>query len=87
MTSKCANNSCCAPRGRSQTGKLFRVDLDLESKAGTREHKVAYFWLCRRCSLEMEPNIELNAGSVTVRLSAIKPPTSLLDLPAPARVN
>jgi hypothetical protein len=67
MVTKCANSRYFATR-HDQEGKLFRLDIDLGSKAGEDQRKTEYIWLCSRCAQEMHPEVEVNGDTVTVRL-------------------
>lgn len=68
MAAKCANRWCPATRHHDE-GKLFRLDLDLGSKAGRSERKTEYLWLCPACAQHMHPRVEVRGNTVTVRLS------------------
>jgi hypothetical protein len=65
---KCANRWCLATRHHHE-GKLFRLDLDIGSKAGGAERRTEYMWLCPNCARQMHPKVEVNGNTVTVRLS------------------
>jgi hypothetical protein len=68
MVGKCANNWCPTVR-RLDAGKLFRLDLELGSKAGRDdERKTEYIWLCPRCAQKMHPKVEVSGNTVRVRL-------------------
>jgi hypothetical protein len=68
MFSKCANSWCPTPR-HHHDGKLFRLDIDLGSKAGKNERKTEYIWLCACCAQVMHPKVEVNGDTVTLRLA------------------
>jgi hypothetical protein len=85
MVTKCANSWCFATR-HDQEGKLFRLDIDLGSKAGGNECKTEYIWLCARCAQEMHPKVEVTENTVTVRLLKNDPMLGD-DAASPERVN
>ncbi len=72
MVAKCANSWCHTTR-HHDAGKLFRLDINLGNKAGGKERKTEYIWLCARCAQEMHPKVEVTGDTVTVRLSKNAP--------------
>ncbi len=72
MVAKCANSWCHTTR-HHDAGKLFRLDINLGNKAGGKERKTEYIWLCAHCAQEMHPKVEVTGDTVTVRLSKNAP--------------
>jgi hypothetical protein len=70
MAARCANPACQAIRHEDE-GKLFRIEVELGDKAGTRKLKTGSLWLCRRCVRKMNPKIEVAGNIVRVLLAAI----------------
>ncbi len=68
MVAKCANSWCPTTR-HNDAGKLFRLDINLGNRAGGKERKTEYIWLCARCAQQMHPKVEVTGDTVTVRLS------------------
>jgi hypothetical protein len=69
MAMKCANRCCPAIR-QGDEGKLYRLDLELGSKAGGTECKTDYLWLCDECAQRIHPRIDVCGDTVTVRLTS-----------------
>jgi hypothetical protein len=68
MVGKCANSWCPTTRHHHE-GKLFRLDINLGSKAGRDERKTEYIWLCACCAQVMHPKVEVSGDTVTLRLT------------------
>jgi hypothetical protein len=68
MVEKCANNWCPTTR-HHHAGKLFRLDIDLGSKAGGHVIKTEYIWLCASCAQQMHPKVVVTGDTVRVLLS------------------
>ena len=68
MVGKCANSWCPTTRRHSE-GKLFRLDIDLGSKAGVDELKTEYIWLCASCASTMHPKVVVTGNTVTLCLA------------------
>lgn len=73
MVTKCANRGCPATRQKRDDGKLFRLDLELGSKAGGTEHRIEYLWLCSDCAQRMHPRVEVTGKTIKIRLSSNEP--------------
>jgi hypothetical protein len=86
MVTKCANSWCFATRC-DEAGKLFRLDIDICSKAGGNERKTEYMWLCPRCAQEMHPEVEVTGNTLRVRLSRNDPMPLADSAASPERVN
>jgi hypothetical protein len=71
MVGKCANSWCLATP-HDHTGKLFRVEIDVGSKAGKCRQETTDLWLCARCAAEMDVRVEVSGDTVRVRLSKIE---------------
>ncbi len=70
MVGKCAN-SWCSATPYNHTGKLFRVEIDVGSKAGKCRRETTDLWLCSRCAAELDVKVEVTGDTVRVRLSKI----------------
>lgn len=87
MVGKCANGWCPTTR-RHHEGKLFRLDINLGSRAGRDERKTEYIWLCGPCAQVMHPKVEVDGNTVTLRLTKNDPLPLVANTSASsARVN
>ena len=68
MVAKCANVWCSATRIEDE-GKLFRLDINLGNKAGGKERKTEYIWLCACCAHEVHPKVEVTGDTVILKLA------------------
>jgi hypothetical protein len=72
MLSKCANTSCSAPFLYLHKGKLFRMDVPVDSPDNTGGKKpacrVEFFWLCNECAGTMTLTYRQGVGVVATPL-------------------
>ena len=73
MLSKCANSSCSNPFLYLHNGKLFRMDVIVETEAplpGDKKHsrRIEYFWLCNECAASMTLSYRDGSGVVAIPL-------------------
>jgi hypothetical protein len=73
MLSKCANASCSAPFLYLHSGKLFRMDVPVDSTPGNNGEKksacrVEFFWLCNECANTMTLSYRQGIGVVATPL-------------------
>lgn len=68
MIGKCANSWCPTTRNHDE-GKLFRLDIVIGNRAGGKERKTEYVWLCAPCACKMHPKIDVIGNTVTLRLT------------------
>lgn len=73
MLSKCANSSCSNPFLYLHNGKLFRMDVVIESESprssGRRPSRRAeFFWLCNECAATLTLSYRDDVGVVTIPL-------------------
>ncbi len=85
MVGKCANSWCPTTR-HPHEGKLFRLDINLGSKAGRDERRTEYIWLCAHCAQVMHPKVECTGDTVTLRLTK-NLPTRVADSNASSSVR
>ena len=74
MYGKCANHSCSASGPSHDTGKFFRVDIDLCNNKGSEcQRKTMYLWLCPECAQQLRPHVQVVGDMVRVQLARIQP--------------
>jgi hypothetical protein len=86
MVGKCANSWCPTTR-HNHDGTLFRLDIDLGSKAGKNERRTEYIWLCACCAQVMHPKVEVNGDTIKVLLSKNDPMRGADIGASSARIN
>jgi hypothetical protein len=86
MVSKCANSWCSTTRNH-QEGKLFRLDIVVGNRAGGKERKTEYIWLCAPCADQMLPKVEVSGNTITLRLTKKDPVRVAETAVASERVN
>ncbi len=72
MLAKCANPSCTTSFRHLSDGRLYQMETGVGGPQPVGEkkplHKIEYFWLCNRCSMEMTLAYERGKGVVPVPL-------------------
>ena len=81
MLSKCANPKCSKTFLYLRGGKLFRLEVPVESEPGNAGNGKAsfttplrheYFWLCEACSRKLQVVLEPGRGIRTIPLRHFK---------------
>jgi hypothetical protein len=85
MVGKCANNWC--PTTRNHQGKLFRLDIVVGNRAGGKERKTEYIWLCAPCADKLHPEVDVLGNTVTLRLTKKDPVRAVEANVVSERVN
>jgi len=83
MLSRCANDQCCKPFLKLREGKLFLVETDQLTKAGTsappfvrarkQQRMVEHYWLCDKCATQWTLTYDRKQG---VALAPLRRPTN-----------
>ena len=80
MLSKCANASCTTPFLYLHSGKLFRMDVPVES-AVDRSYgrkpacRAEFFWLCNECARSLTVSYRQGVGVVATPLTRARAAT------------